>query len=192
MVKTRPSPSSPSWAMRVTSTMGMRSVCSPRSTKTAAGRFQTQPPLGQRMVSACDWGVTVTSPTVTLSPEVVCHLNMSLDRFIKPPPFKFVSDTLLTDALVWRLAHRVCFPTRERSSGSTQRAINTAAKMTKAFTMPAIAPCAPATAVLNAPCHRVVTRTLPPVLLYNHVRTRAPDMMLTVKATTPNRFISKL
>ena len=90
--------------MRVTSTMGMRSVCSPRSTKTAAGRFQTQPPLGQRMVSACDWGVTVTSPTVTLSPEVVCHLNISLGRFIKPPLLKFISDTLLTDALVWRLS----------------------------------------------------------------------------------------
>jgi hypothetical protein len=72
----------------------MRSVCSPRSTKTAAGRFQTKPPLGQRTVSACDWGVTVTSPTVTLSPEVVCHLNMSLDRFIKSPLLKFISDTL--------------------------------------------------------------------------------------------------
>src|SRR6266545_3155188 len=55
--------------MRVTSTIGMRRACPSCSTSTAVGRFQTNPPFGQRTTSARDQGVTVTSWIVTGSAD---------------------------------------------------------------------------------------------------------------------------
>ncbi|MCW4055813.1 MAG: hypothetical protein NWE82_03400 [Candidatus Bathyarchaeota archaeon] len=42
-------------------------------------------------------------------------------------------------------------------------------------------PASDAVTKLSAPCHRVIIRILPPVLLYSHVRIIAPAMIPTAK-----------
>ena len=83
----------------------------------------------------------------------------------------------------------VCLPDRERFSGPAQRPMTTAVRMTKALARAGTSPSPLAVAALKVPCHNATARMLPPVLLYSQVRTTAPAIRLTMKATTPNRLI---